>query len=448
MLGQHPAEDLLKRALHFSKTDETEVLVMAQDSYLTRFANNIIHQNVAETNVRVTVRAIVGRRVGMASTNHLGDDALAQAVERAVAHARQQPEDPDFPGLPDPQPIDPAPAFDADTAGCSPEARARAVGAVCRLAAERSFIAAGAFRTTASELAIANSRGVLAYHTRTEADLQTVVTGEEGTGWAQASSWKAGELDAEAIGGEAVEKTMRAQHPRRIEPGEYTIVVDPYATSDLLGMLNFTGMSAQAVQEGRSWMNDRLGQQAMSRLTTIWDDGHDPSGAPLPFDFEGMPRRRVSIVDQGVIGGPVYDRYTAKKEGRETTGHASPPNMQFVTGPLALNLFMAPGDSSVDEMIRSTQMGLYVTRFHYTRPVHPRDCVVTGMTRDGVCLIENGELAYPVKNLRFTQSYLKALAGVQAVSREQRTFINEYTGGAVRAPALKIEAFTFTGSTV
>ncbi len=448
MLGQHPSEDLLKRALQFSKADETEALLMAQDSYLTRFANNAIHQNVAEANVRVTVRAVAGRRVGLASTNDLGDDALAQAAERAWAHAQQQPEDPDFPGLPDPTPIDPAPAFDEGTAGFSPEARARAVGLVCRLAAERRFSAAGAFRTTANELAIANSRGVRAYHARTVADLQMVVTGEEGTGWAQASSWHVDELDAEAIGREAVEKTIRAQHPHRVEPGEYTIVVDPYATADLVEMLNFTGMSAEAVQEGRSWMNDRLGQQAMSRLVTIWDDGRDPSGAPLPFDFEGVPRRRVSIVDQGVIGGPVYDRYTAKKEGRETTGHATPPNLQFVTGPLALNLFMAPGDSSVDEMIRTTQKGLYVTRFHYTRPVHPRDCVVTGMTRDGVYLIENGELAYPAKNLRFTQSYLKALSGVQAVSREQRTFIDEYTGGAVRVPALKIEAFNFTGSTV
>ena len=447
MLGQKQIEDILKRALRFSKADETQVILTTQDLSLTRFANTVIHQNVAETNVSVTIRAVVGKRTGTASTNNLDDGALAQATERALAHARQQPADPDFPGLADPQPIEPAPAFDDATAGFSPQDRATGVGVICALAADHKFSAAGAFRTAASEIGIANSRGVLAYHAGTSADLQTVVTGEDGTGWAQASSWKAREIDAEAIGREAVEKAVRAQRPRAIEPGEYAVVVDPYVTDDLLGMLNYTGVSAQAVQEGRSWMNDRIGQQAMSVLISIWDDGHDLSGSPLPFDFEGVPKLRVQIVERGVIGGPVYDLRTASKEGRETTGHATPPNMRFVSGPLALNLFMAPGDSSVEEMIRSTAKGLYITRLWYTRPVHPRDCIVTGMTRDGLTLIEKGELTYPVKNLRFTQSYLEALAGVQAVSRQQRTLIDEF-GGASRVPALKIEAFNFTGSTV
>jgi len=194
-------------------------------------------------------------------------------------------------------------------------------------------------------------------------------------------------------------------------------------------------------------MNDRIGQAVMSPLISIWDDGRDPAGSPLPFDFEGMPRQRVSIVEAGVIQGPVYDLRTAKKEGRQTTGHATPPSMMFVSGPLALNLFVAPGDSSVEEMIRSTEKGLYITRFWYTRPVHPRECIVTGMTRDGLFMIENGALTYPVKNLRFTQSYVQALAAVQAVSREARTLMDESVG-ATRVPALKIERFNFTGSTV
>lgn len=287
----------------------------------------------------------------------------------------------------------------------------------------------------------------MAYHAGTSSDLQVVVTGEDGTGQAGISSWKVSDIDAEAIGREAVGKAVRAQHPRAIQPGEYTVVLDPYATEDLVAMLNATGMGAQAVQEGRSWMNDRIGQEIMSPLVSIWDDGHDLEGSPLPFDFEGVPRQRVPIVDRGLVCGPVYDRYTAKKEGRESTGHATPPTMRFVSGPLAMNLFMAAGDSSVDEMIRSTARGLYITRFWYTRPVHPRDCIVTGMTRDGLFMIEDGELTHAVKNLRFTQSYVKALGGVQAVSRERRTLITEF-GGAYCVPALKIEAFNFTGSTV
>jgi len=447
MLGQHAAEDLLKRALRASHADDTQVVITAQDAFLTRFANNIIHQNVAESDVEVTIRAVAAKRSGTASTNNLSDEALAETAARALAHAHQQPEDPDFPGLPDPQPIHPVESFDDATAGFSPDARARAVGALCAMAREKKLNASGAFHTLAREIAIANSHGLIAYHPGTSADFQTVVTGEDGTGRAQASSWQVGAIDTDAVSREAIDTALRAQHPRPIEPGEYTVVVEPYVTDDLLQMLNYTGVSAQAVQEGRSWMNDRIGQAVMSPLISIWDDGRDPAGSPLPFDFEGMPRQRVSIVEAGVIQGPVYDLRTARKEGRATTGHATPPSMMFVSGPMALNLFVASGDSSVEEMIRSTEKGLYIKRFWYTRPVHPRECVVTGMTRDGLFMIENGELTYPVKNLRLTQSYVKALAGVQAVSREARTLMDEFVG-ATRVPALKIERFNFTGSTV
>ncbi|HLE16595.1 MAG TPA: metallopeptidase TldD-related protein, partial [Anaerolineales bacterium] len=193
------------------------------------------------------------------------------------------------------------------------------------------------------------------------------------------------------------------------------------------------------------------GQQAMSALVSIWDDGLDPDGLPLPFDYEGTPKRRLEIVSQGVVQGPVYDRCTARRAGVDSTGHALPPNVpNFMrgAGPLAQNLFLGNGGSSLEEMIRSTERGLYITRFWYTRLVHPRDCVVTGMTRDGVFLIENGELAYPVKNLRFTQSYVQALAEVQAAGRETRLFKTEYGGRSIRVPALKIGDFNFTGMTV
>jgi predicted Zn-dependent protease len=240
---------------------------------------------------------------------------------------------------------------------------------------------------------------------------------------------------------------MRGRNPRPVEPGEYTVVIDPYVTQDLVENLNFHGMSAQAVLEGRSWMNERFGQQAMSPLVSIWDDGLNEEGQPRPFDFEGVPRQRVSVVDKGVIGEPVHDRTTARQAGGSSTGHALPPEMRSY-GPLALNLFVASGEHTVDEMIRSTPRGLYITRFWYTRLVHPRDCVVTGMTRDGVFMIEKGELAYPVKNLRFTQSYVGALANVEEVGRQRHLLVSDWGGFAVNVPAMKIAAFDFTGSTV
>jgi PmbA protein len=205
------------------------------------------------------------------------------------------------------------------------------------------------------------------------------------------------------------------------------------------------------VLEGRSWMNGHQGEQAMNPLVSIWDDGLDPGGLPLPFDYEGVPKRRVEIVSQGVVQGPVFDRRTASRAGTQTTGHAlSPdvPNFMRGAGPIAQNLFLSSGKSSLEEMIASTPRGLYITRFWYTRLVHPRDCVVTGMTRDGVFWIENGEIAYPVKNLRFTQSYVQALAEVEAVGRETRLLKTEYGSRAIRVPALKIGGFNFTGMTV
>ena len=444
MLGQQQAETLLTQVLGYSKADETEVLIRAQDAALTRYANSIIHQNVAETDVLVTVRAVAGKRVGTASTNDLSAEALARVAEQALDHARRQPEDPDFPGLPEPRPIQPVQAFDDATAGYSPVARARAVGTICALAGEHSLSAAGAFRTGTHELAIANSHGLLAYHAGTSADLQAVMTGTDGSGRARGSSVRVQEIDAEAIGREVVAKTLRAQDPRPLEPGDYTVVLDPYATADLINWLNFSGVSAETVQDGRSWMNDRIGKQVMNSLISIWDDARDPRGSPQPFDFEGMPRQPVMIVEQGVVRSPVYDRYTAHKEGRETTGHASPPEMR---GPMATNLFLGTGDAALGDLIKATPRGLYITSFWYTRLVHPRDCVITGMTRDGVLMIENGELTHAVKNLRFTQSYVQALASTQALGRDLKTLIDE-GGGAVCVPAIKIERFTFTGMTV
>jgi len=184
----------------------------------------------------------------------------------------------------------------------------------------------------------------------------------------------------------------------------------------------------------------------MSELVDIWDDGVDPAGLPMPFDFEGVPKQRVDIVKKGVVKNPVQDRITARKMEKTTTGHALPPTMRSL-GPIAINLFMAPGTTSTEEMIQSTEKGLFVSRFWYTRLVHPRDCVITGMTRDGVFLIEKGKLTSPVKDLRFTQSYVEALAKVESVGEETRLLMSESGGQATRAPALKVKEFHFTGLT-
>jgi predicted Zn-dependent protease len=448
MLGREKAKSLCEDVLSLVGDNLAQVSIYTLDESLTRFANNSIHQNVAEVDITIGVRIFIGSREGSASTNRMTQDALEEVVIRARESALVSPENPEFPGLAGPASYEYLQSFDEITAEYSPQERAGAVRAVCQLAGKKDLNAFGSFTTGVAELILANTEGMFAYHMTTNADFQTVVMekGGDASGWAQQSGWAVGEIPAADLGTLAIQKTELGRNPKVIEPGEYPVVLDPYATHDLLMMLNMTGMGANTVQEGRSWMNDRIGKQVFSPEFSIWDDAFDPTGIPIPFDFEGTPKKRVDIVRDGVVLGPVYDRKTAKKEGLESTGHGLPPNSRGYS-PLAMNLFMATGNANIEDMIKTTKRGLYITRFHYTRPVHPADCVVTGMTRDGVYWIEDGEIRYPVKNLRFTQSYVEALADVEAIGGE--TILLSAMGVvAARVPAIKLKHFKFTGSTV
>jgi PmbA protein len=445
MLGQERIHDLADRILDRSEADQTEVLVLSGDSALTRFANSTIHQNVYETDAEVHIRAVIGTRIGVATTNDLSPEALARTLESAIQTARLSPENPDFKSLPGPQPVAQVDAFRHSTAACTPEQRANAVGTICLQARDAGVIASGALTTAASEVAVANSLGIWAYHRFTQADINTVIMSDTSAGYAAVVSTDYDELDFEAIGREALTKCLRSQNPRALPPGDYAVILEPYATQDFVQMMAYTGLGAQAVQEGRSFMAGKLGEQIVDRRVSLWDDGLDPDSIPLPFDFEGVPKQRVDFIANGVAKGVVYDSYTAGKElDRRSTGHALPaPNP---LGPFPLNTFFGPGEATVDEMIQSTERGLYVTRFHYTRPVEPKRVTITGMTRDGTFWIENGEIAYPVKNLRFTQSYVEALNHVEAIGRETR-LLQAWDLAGQRVPALKLAHFTFTGAT-
>jgi PmbA protein len=447
MLEENAAQALCQQVLQRCGRQPAEVLVQFADSALTRFANNTIHQNVSERSLTLRLRLFEGSRAGMASTNRTDAPALDELVQRARAIVRLSPENPDDPGLPGPAGYTPVAAFDDATAGCTPEGRARQVAQVCRLAQEKSLNASGAFSTGYAGVVVANSRGLFAYHCATRADFQTVVMSPDSSGHAHASAWRLADLPVGSLGQEAIDKADRGRGPQPFEAGEYPVVFDPYVTQDLLAMLARSGMGAQSLLEGRSWMNDRLGQNLLAPAVSIWDDGLALDSLPLPFDYEGVPKQRVDIVKAGLVSGPVYDYQTAHKAGKTSTGHATPANMRMF-GPQPANLFFAPGAASLDQMIRSTGRGLYITRFWYTRLVHPRDCVVTGMTRDGVFLIENGELVRPLKNLRFTQSYVQALADVQAIGQATRLLGSDYGNLAVRVPALQIARFNFTGTTL
>lgn len=445
MLGPNKLSEIANQIFSFSKADQTEVIIHSTDSSLTRFANNHIHQNVAEANVEVRVRVVYGKKIGVASSNDLTPDALKRIVETARAIAQRQREDPEFQSLPVPQPIQNVEAFIEQTANYSPEQRAQVVNVLCKKAKEKNVVAAGAFTTTAMEIVVANSLGVFAYHPLTYADLNTVMMSDTGSGYASFTHQDARAINGEAIANEAIDKALRARNPIALEPGEYTVFLEEYAVTDILDALNYVAFSAQAVQEDRSFMKGKIGEKVMDERVTIYDDGLAPDTIALPFDFEGVPRQKVILIENGIARGVVYDTLTARRDGVASTGHSLPAPNTF--GPFALHLAMAPGNTSKNEMLKSIERGVWVTRLWYTRVVHPMKVLITGMTRDGTFLIENGVVTQPLKNFRFTTSYLDALNNLRAIGDSTKLFFEDWSGAARRVPALVVDKFRFTGTT-
>jgi predicted Zn-dependent protease len=333
-------------------------------------------------------------------------------------------------------------AWSDSTANATPELRAEGVRAVIAAAESAGVQAYGAFSTDAEAVAVANSAGVRAAERRTGSQLLTVqMSPNGGTGYAEAVAMDATTIDAAAIGREAATKARASDNPVAIEAGDYPVVLEEYAVLDITDMLGYTGFSALAVQEERSFYEP--GRRIGSDLVTIVDDGFDPAGLPASFDYEGVPKQKVALVEGGVCRDVVYDSQTAARAGRTSTGHGLPAPNPY--GPFPLNAVMSAGTTPRDELIGGLDRGLLVTRFHYTNVVHPKLAIITGMTRDGTFLVEGGRVVGPVRNLRYTQSYLDALAGVSAVSESRRT-LRGFLGAAV-VPALRIDGWTFTGVT-
>ncbi len=448
-MSERPEHDwlaLAERVLDYAAeegADQAEVLASAEHSALTRFANSEIHQNVAETNGRVSLRFVLGKRIGVASTDRVDEDSLRRLAGSARWIARHVEERPDFESLPGPGPIpDVSGAYAESTASATPEQRAESVRAVIAAADAAGVLAYGSFSTSSETVAVANSLGIRAIQSRTSSQLLTVCMGPDGgSGYAESSAVDATAIDPGALGREAAERAKATRDPIAIEPGDYPVVLEEYAVVDLLDMLGYLGFSALAVQEDRSFFEP--GKRIGSDLVTIRDDGADPAGMPMSFDYEGVGKQPVTLVERGICRSVVYDSETAAREGRTSTGHGLPAPNPY--GPFPINMFMAAGSASREELIGGLDRGLLVTRFHYTNPVHPKLAIVTGMTRDGTFLVEGGRVVAPVRNLRFTQSYIAAMSGVSAVGRDRKV-IKGFLGASV-VPALRIDAFTFTGAT-
>jgi PmbA protein len=435
-------ERLAERIIGLSDADETEVEIDFGSDALTRFANNTIHQNVAEQTLTISVRAVVEGRTARAITNKTDEESLRRVIAAAARLARNQPEYPDLLPMPRRQKYQKVARFLQATAAVTPQDRARAVARVCKMAEKNKQTAAGIFTTGTSHSILANSEGLVARYAETTAEFSVTILEENSSGWAKSNSPDVRDLDPDALAASASRKSAESRKPQELPPGHYTTILEPSAVLDLVGFL-FYDFAGTAVLDKRSCLNDRMGKKIFGDNITLWDDVYHPLQTGEPYDGEGMPRQKVLLVDRGVPKNLVYSRATAKKMKQKPTGHGfSLPNEY---GEAPMNLVFAGGDKSVDEMVRSTERGILVTRLWYIREVDPYEKVLTGMTRDGTFLVENGRIAGGIRNFRFNQSVIEALANVEMLGPAVRAAGEESFEMVV--PAMKIRNFHFSEAT-
>jgi PmbA protein len=436
-------KNALDTAVSYSPADQTEALASSSDNALTRFSNNHIHQNVAQTNMSISIRAIVDRKIGYASTNKLDEKSIEETVDRAIETAKFLPPDTEFGSLPEPQKVAERDLISKQTVEFTPNDRATAIQKLVRIAEPQNLTAAGAFSTGYTIVGVANNLGISAVSAISEADLKAVFMAETGSAFGSALKVDVGDIDIEHLGNKIKERALASQNPIDIEPGAYPVILSPHAVADMISFVAFAGFGALSKQENRSFMGNKIGEQIVSPLVSIWDDAMDRGTIGLPFDFEGVPKQRVDFIENGVAKGFCYDSYTAHKEGTISTGHALPAPNTY--GPLPLNLIMAPGATSIDHIVKDCELAILVNRFHYTNLEDPIRTILTGMTRDGTFLVENGKITASIKNLRFTQSIVEALANVEELSSERK--LKEAILGGTFVPWAKISSFNFTGIT-
>jgi PmbA protein len=418
---------------------DVEAIVAAGASALTRFANNAIHQNVAERTAYLSVRVLLDGRTARAGSNRLDAASIRQVVEEAAAIARLQEPDPEL--LPLAEPDDPpavARLSDA-TARVTPAERAQAVAEAIGVVEAAGQTAAGIYSTSESVMAILNSRGVFAYHPETMAHFSITAMAADSSGWAKASACCHADIVPVALARAASRKADLSRGPRELAPGTYTVILESAAVLDLVGQM-FGDFSATAIRDGRSFLRDRIGEKLFGGNITIRDDVYHPLQAGAAFDGEGVRRRQLALVEDGVVREIAYSRQAAQLAGTQPTGHGFPLPNEFGEAPM--NIVIEGGGTPLEEMIAATERGILVTRLWYIREVDPYQKIMTGMTRDGTFLIEGGRIAGGVRNFRFNQSLIELLSNVEVLSPAVRASGEEAFD--MVAPAMKVRDFHFT----
>jgi predicted Zn-dependent protease len=438
-LSRAECEAIAKQLLSFATADETRVTISSGVTGNTRFAVNQISTAGDSYDNVVVVSSTFGRRSANAVTNKLDAASLKAVVERAEALAKLAPEDPEAMPELGPQQYAETPGWNEATATMTPAARAAAVRAVTEQAAAAGLQSTGYIETNAGSFALANNKGLFAYRRQTSSAMTTTVRTPDGTGsgWAGAADNDWSKIAPAALGSRAVQKARGSMNPVAVEPGRYTVVLEPTAVGNLVQLI-MGSLNARNADEGRSFFSKpgggtKIGMKVVDERVTIFSDPMDPQAPGAPFTGDGLPTKRNVWIGNGVVKTLNYDRYWAQQKGVEPTASGG-------------GLVMLGGDASLDDLIASTERGLLVTRLWYIRPVNPRTILFTGLTRDGTFLIENGKVTRPVKNMRWNESPIFMLNNLEAMGRAVRVSSSEdgSPGMPVVVPPLKARDFNFT----
>jgi predicted Zn-dependent protease len=443
------ALDVAKAALA-AAGGEAEAVAHVEHSGLARFAGSEVHQPTLIENAMVTLRVAHDNRVGVATTNRIDEAGLGELARRAADAAESAPPDETFPGLAPPADLPAVEGYDEETAALGPADQARLAAAAIDAGGDVPVY--GFFTSADSQLAVVSSTGLSVEQWMTDATTLVVAADENGSGYAEQTAWRAASIDPSAVAREAAERAERTRGAAEIEPGVYRAVLEPYAFAEMLDYFSYNSFGALGLLDRRGYFTDRLGQKVFDEKISITDDALDPRGLPKAFDFEGTPKRRVTLVEKGIARGVVWDRTTAARagDGAESTGHAPPAELRD-WGPLPSALSVLPGEAeSVDELAELIGDGLYITRLHYLGVVHPREGIITGMTRDGTFRIRAGKIAEPLVNLRFTIAVPDFLRDVHGLTSKaslvnSQNFYGERYPYGVMTPAIAAERFTITG---
>jgi PmbA protein len=444
------ALELAEEAIKAAEADEADAVAHVEQSGFARFAASEVHQPTLIRDETITLRVVRDGKVGCAVTNRTDDEGLREAARRAAEAADSAKADPDFAGLQPPADVPDVAGYDEGTAALTPEEQAAGASAAIEAAGDYGLY--GYFTSAVTGLGVVSTTGHAVRQGMTDASVLAIAASDEESGYAEATSWKAEELDPAAVAREAVEKAARTKGAGELEAGTHPAVLEPYAFSELLWYFGFSSLNGLACLEGRSYFSGRIGEQVFHESFNLVDDALVPDGMPKAFDFEGVPKQRVTLVEHGVAKDVVWDRRTAKRAGggHRSTGHAlSAPAQGF--GALPLNMAVSGGDATRDELVERIGEGIYVTRLHYLGVVDPREGIITGMTRDGTFKIEGGKVTRPLVNLRFTTSFPKVVENLVGLGNDvelvnRSDFYDERYPFGTLVPTVATSAFTIVGT--